>query len=251
MAEGESASPEQELNDIERVPSMTFWEKVGFLWFPSFWALIAAPLLLQFASYFFTFAFALLRHPQLFKQGAFWSWLAFLVANCAAFGAILVYPVRFFRKMRIRKKETGILFPGGEELVAFRYRRKHPPAWMRIWIALIFSLPAFGITYRMMVTSHRLALAEWSVAGLFWLIAIAATVDMARPRSERRWTGFVVSGAFGVLAVMAAVAIIRNGGHKAFDFFFPLLFASLSSFLAVMTVCGGRKKSAGAPRAGL
>jgi peptidoglycan/LPS O-acetylase OafA/YrhL len=153
--------------------------------------------------------------------------------------------------MRIRMRETGSLFLRGEELVAFRYRRKHPPAWMRVWVALFFCLIPFGMTYKMMVTPHHLVLAAWSVAGLFWLIAIAVTIDMARPRSERQWTGFVVSGAFGALAVMAVVAVIRHGDHKAYDWFFPLLLSSLSGSFAVATVCDGRKKSADAPRAGL
>jgi len=103
MAEAESNGPEQALNDVERVPSMTFWEKVGFSWFPSFWALIAAPLLLLFAFYFFTLALALLRHPHLFKQGGA-SWLLFLAASCIVLGSILVYPVRFFCKMRMRRE---------------------------------------------------------------------------------------------------------------------------------------------------
>jgi hypothetical protein len=244
MAEGESARSQQALDDIEHISPMTLWEKVGF----SFLPILLTSFMPIAALFFFAFTFAFLLHPHsLFNQGA--SLLGFIAFSWVVFGAILVYPVWFFRKMLTRKRETGILFLGGEELVAFRYSRKHPPAWMRIWIALLFSLPAFGVTYRMMVTPHHQILAAWSVAGLFWLIAIAATIDMSRPRSERRWTGFVVSGAFGALAVMAAVAIIRDGGHKALDFFFPLLFASLSGFFAVVTVCDGRKKSADAPRA--
>lgn len=246
MADGEGAKPEQAPDDIERVSSMTSWEKVGFFFLPIF----LAPFIPIAALFLFAFTFAFLLHPQYsFNQGE--SLLVFIAFSCAVFTAILVYPVWFFRKMHTRKRETGSLFLRGEELVAFRHRRKHPPAWKRIWIALLFSLPAFAITYRMMVPPHHLVLAAWSVAGLFWLIAIAVTVDMAWPRSERRWTGLVVSGAFGVLAVMAAVAIIRDGGHKALDFFFPLLFASLSTIAAVMTVCDGRKKSSDAPRAGL
>ena len=247
MAEAESDCPEQALNDVERVPSMTFWEKVGFSWFPSLWALIAAPLLLLFAFYFFTLALALLRHPHLFKQGGA-SWLLFLAASCIVLGAILVYPVRFFRRMWIRKRKTRSLFPSGEDLLAFRfrreYRREHPPVWMRVYVFSFSCLIAFGVTRSVIMNPPGRAFVAWGVPALFWLIAIVGTVDSVWPRRSRLWTGFVLSGSLGVLAILTVIAVIRYGDHKAYDWFFPLVFALPSGFFAVATVRDGKKRSA-------
>ena len=243
MAEAGTDAPEPALNDIERIPSMTFWEKVDFFYFPISWVLVAAPVFLIAAFLLAGFSVVFLLHPHLFKQEQGATSLLWLAAVCAVFGAILVYPVRFFRKMRTRKRGSGSSLPSGEELVAFRYRRWHPPVWLRICVALSFSLPAFGITYKMIATPGHRVPAAWGVTVLLWLIAIAVTVDAVWPRRDRQWTGFVASGAFGALAVAGAVAIIRDGGHKPLDFFLPLLFTLLSSLLAVGAVRDGRKSA--------
>ena len=246
MAEAENDGPKPALNDIEPVPSMTFWEKVGFLWFPTYLTLVAAPFFLIAAFLLAGFTVVFVLHPHLFKQEQGAHSLLWLAAGCAVFGAMLVYPARFFRKMRKRKRETGSLFPSGEELAALWFRKEHPPVWMRILVPLLFSLPAFGITYEMMVTPGHRALAAWGITGLFWLIAIAVAVDAFWPRKERLWTWFVASGALGALAIMFAVVDRRQGYHGALAWIAPILFASLSVLAAVTTIRDAKKRMRGA-----
>jgi hypothetical protein len=249
MTEAESDGPEPTSSDVERIPSMTFWEKVGFSFLPIF----MVPFMPIAALFFFSFTFAFLRDPYLFKresqeflkQGT--PLLVFTVVSCAIFGAILVYPVQFFRKMRIRKRTTRSLFPSGGELVALRYRRKHPPAWMKIYVVSFLCLIAFGVTYKTIVPPAHHPYAAWGVVGLFWLIAIAAAVDATWPRQERLWTGFVFSGAFGILAIVLAIGIIRSGHQKAWYWLYPLLFALISGFLGAATIRDKRKRMCGAP----
>ena len=251
MAEAENDGPKSALNDSEPVASMTFWEKVGFFFFPTGWALIAAPLLLIAAFLLVGFTVAFVLHPHLFKQDAYWlregaSWLLLLAAVCAVFGAILVYPVRFFRKMRTRKRKTGSVFPSGDDLIAFRHRWEHPPLWMRILVVAFFCLIAFRITYEVIMAPGHRALVAWSVPGLFWLIAIAAIADALWPREERLWTSIVGSGAFGALTIMAVVAVIRHGYHGALDWIIPLLLACFSVPLGVIAIRDTRRRMRGA-----
>jgi len=121
---------------------------------------------------------------------------------------------------------------------------------MRVYVFSFFCLIAFGVTYKTIATPGHHAFAAWAVVGLLWLIAIAATIDAVRPRRGRQWTGFVASGAFGALAIMAAVAVIRNGDHKAYGWFFSLLFASLSGIVAVVTVRDGKREARDLQRVG-
>lgn len=246
MVEAESDGPEPALNVIESVPSMTFWEKLDFFALPTCWALIVAPILLIAAALLAGSILAFLFHPHprahLFEQSA--SLLLLLAAMCAIFGAILTPSIRFVRKMRMRRRETGSIFPSGAELVAFRYRRWHPPLWLRIFNVSFSCLVAFGVTRSVMMNPPGRAFVAWGVPALFWLIAIVGTVDSVWPRRSRLWTGFVLSGSLGVLAILTVIAVIRYGDHKSYDWFFPLVFALPSGFFAVATVRDGKKRSA-------
>jgi predicted membrane channel-forming protein YqfA (hemolysin III family) len=230
----------QALDDIEIVPSMTFWEKVSFLWWPTYSTLIAAPLLLILAYGLALVTIGLFFHPHSFKQGV--SSLLFIVAGCVVFGALLVYPLRFFRKLRIRKRRSGSHFPSGGELVGLRLRKKHPSAWVRICTLSCFYLIAIGVTYKTFETADLHSFRIWVPASLFWSIAFVATVEAFRPRPERLWTGVLGSGAFCCLAVVAAVSIIRSGDTKSIAWLWPLIFAYCSGYLAVATFRGFGKR---------
>jgi len=81
---------------------------------------------------------------------------------------------------------------------------------------------------------------------LFWLVAVIVAFDLFWPQPGRQWTGFMVSGAFGILAIIGVVAIVRHGNHIASECVFPLLMVSLSIGLAVASVREGKRKVRGA-----
>jgi len=245
MAEAENGGPKPALSDVELVPPMTFWEKVGFLALPVVWALLMPITALLFIA----LTLPLLLHPrdffnQFLDQSA--SLQIFMVASYLLFAAILIYPVRFFRKMFIRKRKTGSILPVGGELAALWFRKKRPPLWMRIYAVSFFCLIACSLTYKTIVPPAHHPFAAWGAVAIFWLIPITATIDVFWPRKERLWTGFVASGAFGALAIMAAVAIIHQGYHGAGGWIGLVLFASLSVLAAIMTVRDA-KRMRGAP----
>jgi hypothetical protein len=237
----------QRLHETVVIATMTRWEKFEFWLFPVGWAfsagllfLISALLLLGYSVAALLHLQAIGHHPGALKNLGLT--LAILVPVLAISGALLIYPVKVFRKMARRKKESGSPYPGGGELIARRNRWEHPPVWLRIVVILFFSLIAFGITYSLWVSPDRRVLAYWSWPALFWLVAIMVAVDAIWPRPGRLWTGSVASIAFGLLAVLAVVVIVRHGNYKASDSFFPLLFAFCSVFLAVATAHEGKKK---------
>ena len=221
---------------------MTLWEKVGFFFLPIF-----LPLFMPIAAFFLHLCVST-PSPRLVESGRVL--VVFIAFSCVVFGAILVYPVWFFCKMRARKRKTGSL--------SARRRTGCVPASEKASSGVDENLGRFAL-FAACIRHHLSHDGDVSPPGagrvercwLFWLIAIAVTIDMARPRSERRWTGIVFrglrrSGGQWLRSRLSATAVTR-----LLIFSFPLLFASLSGFLAVMTVYDGRKKSADAPREGL
>lgn len=130
MTGAEIVGPERTPNAVKPAQQMMGWGKVGFLLLPTMWALIAGADLILCAFFILIFSVVVVLHPHAYKEIA--PSMAFLGGACLVFGAILIYPIRFFRELRLRKRETGSIFPSGEELGAIRYRRQHPPAWVRI-----------------------------------------------------------------------------------------------------------------------
>jgi hypothetical protein len=246
MAEAENGGPERALDTVERVEPMTGWGKAGFLYLPTIWALIAGAHLIVFASFLLALVVVLFLHPHL---KGFAPSIVFLAGGCVIFGAILIYPIHFFRKMRVRKRETGSIFPSGEELAAIRYRRQHAPAWVRTCVLLFFCLIAFGATHALWSSPHRQILVNWSIPALFWLIAIMVAIDAFMPLPGRQWTGFAASGAFGTMAILTVAAIIHHGDCKISDSVFPVLMAALSIACAIISVREGRCKVRGTKRA--
>jgi len=121
--------------------------------------------------------------------------------------------------------------------VAIRYRGEHPLVWKRIVVVSFFSLLAFGITHALRVNPRRHLLGLWSIPALFWLIAMMAAIDAFVPRPNRRWTGFVVSGAFGTLAILGIAGIIHGRSYKLSGFLaYTLLMAVLSIVSAKMSL---------------
>ncbi|HTW82252.1 MAG TPA: hypothetical protein VME23_22085 [Terracidiphilus sp.] len=245
----ESANREQELGlrETDPVARMTRWEKCGFWIPPVCWGLCAVVPFFVSASFLMAFAVSLLIHFQGIIHHPDWlknigPSMAFLAGMLVISGALLVYPVSAFRKMARRKKESGSIYPSGEELIARRNRWEHPPAWLRIVVVLFFCLVAFAATHAVWADPGRYLLLNLDFPALFWLIAIMVAIDVFWPRVGRQWTGFVASGAFGLLAIIGTVAVIRHGNHKASDWGFPLLMASFAVFLAVASVHEGRKK---------
>jgi hypothetical protein len=244
----DSNEQEQSLREIDGVAKMTRWEKCGFWYFPVFWALSAGTLFLVLALIFVGYLLILLLHFRtiIHHPGGLKDWgsaLALVAGLLLISGAVLIYPVSVFRKMPRRKKQTGSPYPSGEELIARRYRDEHPPVWRRILVILFFSWIALGATHSIWASRDRRVLAAWSVPGTFWLLAIMAAVDSAWPKPGRKWTGFVVSGALGLTAILATVAIVRHGQYIASNWLFPLLMAFGCVGFAVVTVREGKKKT--------
>lgn len=212
---------------------MTIGERFNLFQFPAIVAAIALPLLAIAAYGLATLSIALFDRPQYLRQGI--SWMLFLAANCLAFGLLLVYPAHFFRTMRNRKEKTGSYLPTGEELIAFRRRKKTLSVSMRVLTGSCFSLIAFGITYKTFATAGHHSFAAWCVVFLFWLIALVFAVEAFWLRPERLWTGVLGAGAFGCLAVLTTAEIIRSGNPKSFAWLVPLFFGSFSASLAMIT----------------
>jgi len=110
---------------------MTRWEKCDFWFLPTLWALcwgvpflISASFLVALGVSFLIHLQGYIHHPEWFKNLE--PSLVFLTAMLVISGAILIYPVSIFRKMTHSKKESGSLYPSGEELTARRFRREHP-----------------------------------------------------------------------------------------------------------------------------
>lgn len=134
--------------------------------------------------------------------------------------------------------------PNEEEQVATGNRGEHPPSWRRILIVSFFSLLASGVTHALWVSHLRHLLTPWSIPALFWLIAVIAAIDAFMPRPDRQWTGFVVSGAFGALAVIGIAGIIYSGNYRFSRFFgYTLLMAGLSIGCTTMSVRKGKRQS--------
>jgi hypothetical protein len=82
---------------------------------------------------------------------------------------------------------------------------------------------------------------NWSIPALFFPIAIVLTFDVFMPRPDRQWTGFTVSGAFGVLAILAVISIIHSSDYKISRSLFPVLMAALCIACAVASMRERRK----------
>lgn len=219
---------------------MSFGEKINFLSFPACLVLVAVPLLLFAAFCLLALSCCLLHNPHQLKSEL--SLFALFAVDCAVLGIVLIYPVRLLRKTLKRKSETSRYLPSGEELAAFRYRQKHPSAWMRVYTLSWFYLIPIVVTCKTFEAAGLHSFQAWVPASLFWLIAFAITVEMTRPRPERLWAGFLASSSFGTLALLAAVAIIRSGNPKSLAWLLPLLFAFCSGYLAVATFRGFGKR---------
>jgi hypothetical protein len=129
------------------------------------------------------------------------------------------------------------------DVVAIRYRGEHPLVWKRIIVVSFFSLLAFGITHALWVNPRRHLLGLWSIPSLFWLIAMMAAIDAFIPRPDRRWTVFVVSGAFGTLAILGIAGIIHGRSYRLSGFLaYTLLMAGLSIVSAAMGLRVARHK---------
>jgi len=241
----ESANREQELGlrETDPVARMTRWEKCGFWIPPVCWGLCAVMPFLLSALSLIAFSVSLvirlqgvIRDPELLKN------LGPTIVLLVIPGAVLMYPVSVFRKMARRKKETGSIYPSGEELIARRNRWEHPPAWLRIAVVLFFCLIAFAATHSLWVSPDRRVSVYWGFPALFWLVAVIVIVDVVWPRPGRQWTGFLISGVFGLMAIMAVVLIVHRGKYTSSDWGFPLLMASFAVLFAVASVHEGKKK---------
>ena len=252
MSEGANNEQEQNLREIDGVAKMTRWEKFEFWFSPVFWATSMGALFLVSAFcvvgtvviVLFHFQIAI-HHPDRLKYIG--TYLAYLAAALAISGAVLLYPIKVFRKMARRKKESGSLCPSGEELAARRYRQEHPSVWLRIPVVLFFCLIAFAATHSLWISPDRQVFFAWGIPALVWLVAFMAVVDAISPRPGRQWTGFVVSGAFGLIAVLAGALIFHRGKYSPSDSFFPLLMAFLSLLSSIISVHEGKKKVRNVP----
>lgn len=240
MAKARIVGSDHPLGAARCAQPMTGWGKVDFLFLPVSWTLIAGPLLIVSAFSLLAFIVALVRHAQTFKEIA--PSLLIVGVACIIFGAILAYPIHFFRKMRHRKRLTGSIFPAGEEFAAFRYHREHPSTWKRILLVSFFCLIAFSATHALWSGPYRRVSTNWIIPALLWLIAILVAVDAFIPRSGRRWTGFTASGAFGAIAILAVSIIVHRGAYVS-DWVFPILMATVCAGLLVSTAREGKGKA--------
>lgn len=252
MSQDANSEQEQNLREIDSVARMTRWEKFEFWLPPTCWGFCAGVPFLVSSSFLIAFSLSLLIHLQGYIHHPEWlknlgPSLVFLTAMLAFSGALLIYPASVFRKMARRKKESGSLYPSGEELVARRHRWEHPSAWLKIAVVLFFCLIAFAASHAVWTDPGRYLLLNLGFPALFWLIAIIVVFDVFWPRPGRRWTGFVASGAFALLAIIGVAAVIRHGNHTASEWGFPLSMALFSIFCVVASVHEGKKKVRKAP----
>jgi predicted membrane channel-forming protein YqfA (hemolysin III family) len=112
---------------------------------------------------------------------------------------------------------------------------------------LFFCLIAFAATHSLWISPDRQVFFAWGIPALVWLVAFMAVVDAISPRPGRQWTGFVVSGAFGLIAVLAGALIFHHGKYSPSDSFFPLLMAFLSLLSSIISVHEGKKKVRNVP----
>ncbi len=259
MPADSNSPPELSQGAAGCVPGMTRWERFVLCLWPAWLALLAIPLLA-------VTAFGLIKINIAFWPNSHWYFhhrdrlkmvmetvLAVLAYTAVILGALLVYPALFFRRMLRRKKETGSVFPQGEELAAHRRKRKTPSLWTKTWVVGVFALIAAGWTHVMIRNAphHHFVLA-WSFPALMWVVAIMVAIDAFFPRRERLWTGVIFAAAFGALTVFYVIAQRHISERRTDLWFFPILWGSIAIAAAIAVIGDWRQKrgrASGANRA--
>jgi hypothetical protein len=94
---------------------------------------------------------------------------------------LLCLLIIFFFRMYWRKRKTGSFLPSGDELKAFRLRRKMIyPLWKRVTLAVLFDVGFIFYVYDAL-TNNRHSILNWINAVTWSLMAFIFTWQVFRP----------------------------------------------------------------------
>ncbi|MGA9070854.1 MAG: hypothetical protein WB424_11400 [Terracidiphilus sp.] len=202
---------------------MTLVERFEFLALPISLLILSIPIVIAPI----LILLLLILHPRIMDR----NWLTALAETGAIALIIASYPYVFFRKMIHHKRNTGKFLLFGEELEAYRLRRKNPPLWKKVAVLLLLFYIAFETTYDFLKSPHSKTW-FWIIPVLMWIIAIVFTLGLFILKKSK-WLFVILTISFCLMAISSTYFNLAKLYHNEPNWFFPITMWVITTIFAI------------------